>query len=120
MPTEIGERIINEIIRQGMVNVSAPDPEVQHVITWNGNAIEQLTALVENHYRKPQQKLTANTHPLCKLCERAPKEGCLTYYSDAWCYMFRDGEHVLPGGQGWCAQFTQDKAAISRQLKTKP
>ena len=51
MPTEIGELIINEIIRQGMVNVSAPDPEVQHVITWNGNAIEQLTALVEEHER---------------------------------------------------------------------
>lgn len=53
----IGERIINEIIKQGMVNITAPDPAVGHVITWNANACEQLTALVAEETQKLRRAL---------------------------------------------------------------
>lgn len=28
--------------------------------------------------------------------------------------MFMQGEHVMPDGQGWCAQFKQNKEEIKR------
>ena len=47
----IGEQIINEIIKQGMIRVAHPDPDDTHVFAWNSNAEEQLTALVEDWHR---------------------------------------------------------------------
>ena len=59
-------------------------------------------------------KLTSSNHPLCKLCTHRAHGPVPTYYDPAWCFMFRQGEHVLTGGQGWCAQFKQDKEEIKR------
>lgn len=45
MTETIGHRILNEIIRQGMVRTDSDDPTV---LIWNGNAPEQLECLVIN------------------------------------------------------------------------
>ena len=42
----IGQLVLEEIIKQGMVSVSYPDPNEAHVFVWNGNAAEQLDALI--------------------------------------------------------------------------
>lgn len=43
----IGERIIEEIIAQPMFRVECPDaPQSGCLIVWNGNAAEQLEALI--------------------------------------------------------------------------
>ena len=54
----IGEQIINEIIKQGMIRVAHPDPDVSHVFAWNANTEEQLTALVEE-WNKPKPSFSA-------------------------------------------------------------
>jgi len=43
----IGEKIVNEIIKQGMFTVSHPDPDEPHVFVWSSGAAEQLEALVK-------------------------------------------------------------------------
>lgn len=58
--------------------------------------------------------MTANDHPLCRLCDYRPEKRVTNYRQPSWCYMFRDGEHVMPDGQGWCAQFSQDKERIKQ------
>lgn len=43
---DIGTKIIDEIIKQGMFCVNYPDPEAAHVFVWSSGAAEQLHALV--------------------------------------------------------------------------
>lgn len=45
----IGQQILDEIIYQGMVRVSHPDPKEDHVFSWNGNAVDQLDAVVRDY-----------------------------------------------------------------------
>lgn len=45
----IGSRIIEEIIKQGMVQVAEPDPGKDHLFVWKANAADQLDALVAQH-----------------------------------------------------------------------
>lgn len=49
----IGEQIITEIVKQGMVQVSYPkeDAENTAVFVWRQNAAEQLDALVAQHVK---------------------------------------------------------------------
>lgn len=50
----IGEQIINEIVKQGMVQIAHPDPNESHVLVWKANAADQLSALISargEHYR---------------------------------------------------------------------
>ena len=46
MSESIGEQIINEIIKQGMIRAEACGDNMIYI--WNGNAAEQLEALVLN------------------------------------------------------------------------
>lgn len=46
----IGELIIEEIIKGNMFRIEREGDN--HIIVWNGNAGEQLEALVETHYTK--------------------------------------------------------------------
>ena len=46
IPADIGDRIIAEIIKQGMFSVNHPDPAESHVFVWSSGAPEQLHALV--------------------------------------------------------------------------
>jgi hypothetical protein len=46
---DIGYKIISEIIKQGMLVVNYPDPEVAHVFVWSSGAAEQLEALVAEY-----------------------------------------------------------------------
>jgi hypothetical protein len=48
----IGERIVSEIIKQGMVRVAHPDPDEPHVFVWSENSYDQLSALVDHLTRK--------------------------------------------------------------------
>jgi len=50
---DIGQLIIDEIVKQGMVQVAHPDPDASHVFVWNANAADQLSALVQEHTTKP-------------------------------------------------------------------
>lgn len=77
-------------------------------------ALEQLRAKLRERLAQPE---TALTHPLCRFCTSRAQLGFPSFIPDAWCYRFRSGEHVLPGGQGWCAQFHQDKDAILGALE---
>lgn len=43
---DIGHKIIDEIIKQGMFCVNYPDPDAAHVFVWSSGAAEQLHALV--------------------------------------------------------------------------
>ncbi len=47
----IGERILSEIVKQGMVTVAHPklSPEESIVFVWSANSAEQLDALVRNY-----------------------------------------------------------------------
>ena len=56
----IGAQIIAEIIKQNMLRVAVPDPDVSHVFIWNENAHDQLDALVEDFIAK---RLAAAPHP---------------------------------------------------------
>ena len=48
-------------------------------------------------------KCSAN-HRLCKLCKHGWRpDAALPHHPDAWCYMFRTGDHV--DKQGYCGQF---------------
>ena len=42
----LGELIIAEVIKQGMVSVRHPDPDEAHLFIWSGNANEQLECVV--------------------------------------------------------------------------
>lgn len=44
----IGEKILQEIIKQGMFSVAHPDPQESHVFVWSSGSAEQLEALVAN------------------------------------------------------------------------
>jgi hypothetical protein len=46
--TSIGQQIIEEIVKQGMVTVAHPDPDVSHVFVWSSGAAEQLEALIND------------------------------------------------------------------------
>lgn len=48
----VGQRIIEEICKQGMFRVSHPDPDAAHVFVWNANAEEQLEAIVMDYIFK--------------------------------------------------------------------
>ena len=50
----LGQRIIGEIIDQGMTTISYPDPEATHVIVWTGNADEQLECVVADFLREKE------------------------------------------------------------------
>jgi len=51
MNDDIGQKIIDEIIKQRMVEARFfPDDKVLFV--WSANAAEQLSALVEEHYQR--------------------------------------------------------------------
>jgi hypothetical protein len=43
--TTIGEKILNEIIKQGMVS---PHPDTPNLLIWSANCAEQLDAVVAN------------------------------------------------------------------------
>ena len=45
----LGEKVINEIIQQGMIQVAHPDPSEPHVFAWSANSAEQIEAVVLNH-----------------------------------------------------------------------
>lgn len=45
---DIGHKIIDEIIKQGMFAVNYPDPDAAHVFVWSSGAAEQLHALVSD------------------------------------------------------------------------
>ena len=50
----IGEQIINEIVKQGMVQIAHPDSNESHVLVWKANAADQLSAMIAargDHYR---------------------------------------------------------------------
>lgn len=55
----IGQTIIEEIARQKMFRVSHPDPSENHVFVWNGNAEEQLSALVDQHFAQKLDEMRA-------------------------------------------------------------
>lgn len=50
----IGQRILEEIIKQGMVRATKVGDN--YLFIWNGNASEQLDALVEEHYELPHSQ----------------------------------------------------------------
>lgn len=54
-PQSIGERIIDEIIKQGMISISHPEVTGPFRAVWAANAAEQLDALVAQH--KPRTVL---------------------------------------------------------------
>ena len=47
--TTIGQKILDEIIFQNMVHIAEPDPNQTHVFIWNGNAVDQLDAVVRDY-----------------------------------------------------------------------
>jgi hypothetical protein len=57
-PNHIGFHILNEIIRQNMVQVGYPDPEQIHMFTWAAKAPEQLEAVVLQYFRKHSVRLS--------------------------------------------------------------
>lgn len=44
--TSIAQKVLDEIIRQRMVTIAHPDPQVSHVFVWAPNAAEQLEAVI--------------------------------------------------------------------------
>ena len=52
----LGEKIISEIIKQGMIAVNFPDPDESHLFVWAGNSGEQLEGVVADF-------LAQNTNP---------------------------------------------------------
>ncbi len=55
----IGEQIINEIVKQGMVQIAHPDPNEPHVLVWQANAADQIAGLVMNAVGKRCEQLEA-------------------------------------------------------------
>lgn len=55
----IGQRIIEEIVKQGMVQIAHPDPAESHVLVWKENAADQLSALICEHESESVAKLKA-------------------------------------------------------------
>ena len=49
----LGEALIAEIIKQGMIAVAHPDPDEAHVFVWSSGAAEQLEAVVAHHSKAP-------------------------------------------------------------------
>lgn len=50
--TPLGDKILDEIIRQDMIQVEETiGDEDSAVLVWSGNAAEQLEAVVDRHYR---------------------------------------------------------------------
>ena len=47
-PESIGEKIVAEIVKQGMVQLAYHDDEAT-VFVWNANTYDQLDALVEQY-----------------------------------------------------------------------
>lgn len=68
----VAEKILDQIILQGMVNVAHPDPDECHVFVWNANTIEQLDAVVRNAVcscsHPPQSIMVCGPH--CKWCSK--------------------------------------------------
>ena len=63
----IGEQIIDEIVKQGMVQLAYPSEDlVSYVFRWKANSSEQLDALIENFTLK-------RIDDLRKRAERAEK-----------------------------------------------
>lgn len=44
----LGEKLVSEIVKQGMIVVNYPDPDVSHLFVWAGNCGEQLEGVVAN------------------------------------------------------------------------
>ncbi len=44
----LGDAVIGEIAKQGMIQVSHPDPAAVHVFVWAHNAAEQLECFVRD------------------------------------------------------------------------
>jgi len=55
----IGQQIIGEIVKQGMVQIAHPDPAESHVLVWKENAADQLAGLVMNSVGKRIEELEA-------------------------------------------------------------
>ena len=56
-------RVIEEIIKQGMVRVAFPDPDATHVFCWSENAEDQLSALLQqilNEHTKAERQALVN------------------------------------------------------------
>ena len=56
MEPSIGDKIIDEIIKQQMFKIAEPDPNQDHIFVWASNAEEQLTAVIEKYYETKQKK----------------------------------------------------------------
>lgn len=53
----LGQRILEEIIRQGMVRVVPREPgQDGDILVWSANVEEQLEAVVQNHMASPDQQ----------------------------------------------------------------
>lgn len=62
----IGQQIIGEIVKQGMVQIAHPDPSESHVLVWKENAADQLAGLVMNSVGKRIEELeSALDQTLC-------------------------------------------------------
>jgi len=54
----LGQTILDEIIKQGMVNVVYPKIDEPIVFLWNDNAAEQIEAIVMNALKENQNEPT--------------------------------------------------------------
>lgn len=53
----LGQRILEEIIRQGMVRVVPREPgQESDILVWSANVEEQLEAVVQNHMARRDQQ----------------------------------------------------------------
>ena len=67
----IGDRIISEIIKQGMFAVKHPDPSIAHVFAWSSGSAEQLEAIVNRELKD----VTRTMHEAQDMLNAAMKRG---------------------------------------------